>query len=251
MKKNNVPITISEIDEKRFGIKVAKTDNMDNMALHDIPYIMSFCKENKVRLLIARCSTSDLPLVQALENKGFLLMDTLLYYSCNLRKNPPLEYVSEIRIRPFHPGEEELVRAIAAEAFDGYLGHYHADSRLDKKKCNETYVDWAYRSCFHKEVADQIFIADLKEKVIGFGTVRINNPDEGHYIIAGVLKPYQGMGTYRMILINCMRWCMERKIDTIITATQITNLAVQKVWIRLGFEPIHSYYTFHKWFEED
>jgi GNAT superfamily N-acetyltransferase len=248
MKKSTVPIYISEIDEKRFGIKVAKTDNM---ALYDIPSIMRFCKEHKIRLLIARCSTGDLPLVQELEKKGCLLMDTLIYYSCNLRKNPPPEYASEIKIRPFKFGEEEIIKSIAAEAFDGYRGHYHADSRLDKDKCNETYVDWAYRSCFHKEVADQVFVADLKEKVIGFGTVRINSPDEGHYIIAGVLKPYQGMGTYRMILMNCMRWCMERNVGAIITATQITNLAVQKVWIRLGFEPSHSYYTFHKWFEED
>jgi hypothetical protein len=31
-------------------------------------------------------------------------------------------------------------------------------------------------------------------------------------------------------------------------STQITNVAVQKVWTRLGFEPSRSYYTFHKWF---
>lgn len=248
MKKNTVPIYISEIDEKRFGIKVAKTDNM---ALHDIPSIMSFCKENKVRLLLARCSTRELPLVQALENKGFLLMDTLLYYFCNLRKNPPPEYASEIKIRPCKFGEEEIIKSIAAEAFDGYRGHYHADSMLNKKKSNEVYADWAYRSCLHTEKDSQVFVAELKDKIIGFGVVRINSPDEGQGLLFGVLKKYQGRGAYRMIIINCMRWCLDRNIEKITIATQITNIASQKVWIRLGFEPSHSYYTFHKWFEED
>jgi GNAT superfamily N-acetyltransferase len=248
MKKKDIPIFISEIDEKRFGIKTAKIEKME---FNDIPYVMEFCEEYKVRLLIARCLTSDLPLVQELEKNGFLLMDTLIYYSCNLKKNPPPKYVSEINIRLFNRGEEEIIKSIADEAFNNYTGHYHADRRLDKENCNETYVDWAYRSCFHKEVADQVFVAELEGKIIGFGTVRANSPDEGQYIIAGVLKPYQGMGTYRMILMNCMKWCIERNIGTIITATQITNLAVQKVWTRLGFYPSFSYYTFHKWFADN
>lgn len=248
MNLNDVPISLSAIDEERFGIKTAK---VEKMGLQDIPDVMRFCEEYKVRLLLARCPTNDLPTVQELERKGFLLMDTLIYYSCNLRKNSPPEYVSEIKIRPFKPGEEKIIKSIAAEAFNSYIGHYHADSRLDKTKCNETYADWAYKSCLHKEVADQVFVAELKEKVIGFGTVRANSSDEGQYILAGILKPYQGMGTYRMILINCMKWCIARNIGTIITATQITNMAVQKVWIRLGFDPSLSYYTFHKWFTEN
>ena len=34
-----------------------------------------------------------------------------------------------------------------------------------------------------------------------------------------------------------------------VLSTQVTNLAVQKVWSRLGFEPSRSYYTFHLWFD--
>jgi hypothetical protein len=32
-----------------------------------------------------------------------------------------------------------------------------------------------------------------------------------------------------------------------VVSTQITNLAVQKVWVRQGFELTGSYYTFHLW----
>ena len=98
MKLKDLPIFLSAIDEERFGIKTAKVEKVE---LQDIPNVLRFCEENNVRLLLARCPTSDLPAVQELERKGFLLMDTLIYYSCNLRENPPPEYVSEIRIRSF------------------------------------------------------------------------------------------------------------------------------------------------------
>ncbi len=246
MSDEGLRISLSRIDEERFGIITAKAEGL---TVENIPDALKFCKNNMVRLLMTRCPTHDLSVVQEIENGGFSLMDTLTYYSCNLRKNPPPGYTSEIQIRPFNPGEEDIVKAIASEAFDGYLGHYHADARLEKAKCDEVYTDWAYKSCLSREAADEVFIAEMKGRVIGFGTVRANSADEGQYILAGVLRSYQGLGVYRMILVNCMKWCVQKDIGSIITATQVTNLPVQKVWIRLGFEPYCSYYTFHKWFD--
>lgn len=47
-----------------------------------------------------------------------------------------------------------------------------------------------------------------------------------------------------------MQWCLDNSMKEMVVSTQITNLAVQKVWVRLGFEPYRFYYTFHKWFDE-
>lgn len=237
---------LSPIDEERFGVKTAKAEISDGSVVSDV---IKFCTDNGVQLLIVRCPTSDLVSVQKLERQGCLLMDTLIYYGCNLRGNPPPDHVSEILVRSFKKGDEADVRRVAAQAFDGYYGHYHADSRLDRAKCNETYVDWASKSCLDKRAADQVFIAEHKGEVVGFGTMKANSPDEGQYILGGILPLYQGRGVNRMILINCMSWCIDRGIGSMITATQITNLAAQKVWIRLSFEPGRSYYTFHKWFD--
>jgi len=48
--------------------------------------------------------------------------------------------------------------------------------------------------------------------------------------------------------LGALRWFEARGRSRMLISTQITNVAVQKVWIRLGFEPSKSYYTFHKWF---
>jgi hypothetical protein len=46
-----------------------------------------------------------------------------------------------------------------------------------------------------------------------------------------------------------MEWGLKQGFQQMLYSTQITNIAVQKVWVRLGAELDHAYYTFHKWFE--
>jgi len=41
MKLKDLPISLSAIDEERFGIKTAKVENVE---LHDISNIMRFCE---------------------------------------------------------------------------------------------------------------------------------------------------------------------------------------------------------------
>jgi hypothetical protein len=46
-----------------------------------------------------------------------------------------------------------------------------------------------------------------------------------------------------------MRWCLEKGASRMLIPTQVNNMPSQKVWCRLGFEPSHAQYTFHKWFD--
>jgi GNAT superfamily N-acetyltransferase len=238
-------ISLSDIDEERFGIRTAKASDI---RAQDIPDVIRFCTEHTVELLIARCPTSDLQVVQKIEQLGFLLMDTLIYFSYDLMTKPIKSDTSFNMIRMVRPGEEDAVRSVALGIFQGYQGHYHADIRLDRNKCDAVYSDWAYRSCVSPDVADAVLVAETDGKVIGFGTIRINSPVEGEGMLFGVTPLFQGKCIYRSIMMGCLNWCAERGLVRMIISTQITNLASQKVWIRLGFEPIRSYYTFHKWF---
>ena len=61
---------------------------------------------------------------------------------------------------------------------------------------------------------------------------------------------YQGTLTVRcaLRLQQSMAWATRQGATRVVYSTQIRNLAVQKVWVREGCEPSHSYLTFHKWF---
>lgn len=238
------PATLSPLDTVRWKAVTAKAPDI---TAGNLPHAMKFCRHNRVELLIARCSTSDLPAAQAMERDGFQIMDTLVYFSRDIANGVPPEQGS-IPIRELRSGEDGAVRQVASQSFAGYMGHYHADPRLDRRQCDETYVDWAHRSCLSKEVADAVLVGATGAKIIAFATMRLNSEEEGEGVLFGVAPEAQGQGIYRALMVGGMQWCKARSRARMVVSTQITNYAVQKVWTRLGFEPLKSYYTLHKWF---
>lgn len=236
----------STVDENRFGIRIARA----RITRETLPAALEFCRQNKVKLMIARSSIFDIAIAQDMERQGFLLMDTLVYFARDLIATPIPSDTGSVLVRPVNPGEEDQVKKVASEAFRGYLGHYHADDRLDRAKADEGYTEWAVRSCLSREVAGRVLVADLNGKIVGFSTLRLNNPQEGEVALNGVAPEAQGHGIYRSLMIRAMEWFRSQGAERMIISTQINNVAPQKVWARVGFVMSHGYYTFHKWFDE-
>jgi GNAT superfamily N-acetyltransferase len=241
-------IQLSPLDEERFGIKTARAAVATP---EDVTAALDFCRAHQAVFLIARCAANELPTVQQMERQGFLLMDTLLYYVRHLAKPPIPEDRNHSLIRPIRSGEEAQVREIAAQSFEGYMGHYHADPRLDKAHCDAAYISWAVRSATSREVADEVLVADVDGRLAGFATLRRNNDQEGEGVLYGVAPWAQGRGIYRSFMLQSMEWGKAQGFARMFYSTQVTNIAVQKVWVRVGAEMSHAYYTFHKWFDEN
>ena len=241
-------VSLSPLDEARFGVRSARTPFVTRDSLPDV---LTFCHDHEVEFLVARCPTTEISTAQALEHVGFLLMDTLVYYSRDLLGLPLPTDTGTVPIRPVRAGDELGVERVATSSFRLYGGHYHADSRLDRAQCDAAYVSWAVRSCTVPGVADAVLVAELAGEVVGFGTLQLNSADEGEGLLFGVSAAAQGHGIYRSIMIDSLAWFKEHGASRMIISTQITNMASQKVWSRLGFEPRFSYYTFHKWFERN
>ena len=237
-------VGLSEIDSSRFGVNVARA----YVTAENFSRVLEFCATEKVQLLIARCATSGLRVAQKLESLGSLLTDTLVYYSFDLAKRTIPEDFPRAMVRKIVPGDEVQVQRVAAAAFQGYYGHYHADPNLDSGKCDEGYVSWAVRSCTSRQVATEVLVAEIDHNVVGFATLRLNSSEEGEGVLFAVAPEAQGSGIYRSFMVRGMQWCKEQGVKRMVVSTQVTNVAVQKVWCRVGFEPAHSYYTFHKWF---
>jgi GNAT superfamily N-acetyltransferase len=217
--------------------------------MEDLPAVFDFCDRNDVELLIARCAVEDIEVAQALESAGAQLMDTLIYYSRDLTKSPVPQESASVVIRPLQPGDEVAVGDVAAASFKNYSGHYHADSRLDRAKCDEAYTSWAVRSCLSREIAAEVFLAEFDGRPAGFATLRVNSAEEGEVVLNAVAPFAQRYGIYRHLVITAMNWCLSWGANRVLISTQITNIAVQKVWVRLGFEPKRAYYTFHRWMD--
>ena len=237
---------LSVLDEQRFGVSTAIASGV---AGEDLAQLNSFCLENSIQLSIARADTQHIDVAQKMEEDGYRLMDTLVYYTFKYAKKAIPDDTGSHIVRPVRPADLNEVINIATESFKGYFGHYHADPRLPDEKCDEVYVDWAGKSVRSREVADEVLVVEGDNGLKGFATLRKNNLEEGEGVLFGVAPHAQGQGIYQIMMIHGLVWCHEQGAERMVVSTQVTNIAVQKVWARLGFEMNHGYYTLHKWFD--
>lgn len=237
-------VAFSEIDSERFGVRIARAQ----IASNTLSKVLEFCGAERIDMLIARCATNDLATAQSMETNGFLLMDTLVYYGFDLTKKAIPVDTGDFLVRRLRAGDEVDVRMVASAAFKGYVGHYHADRRFDSRKCDEGYRSWAERSCVANGTAKEVLVAEHDGRVVGFSTLQLNSPQEIEGLLFAVAPEFQGKGICRSFMIRSLEWCRDQGATRMVISTQVTNTSMQKVWCRTGFEPSHSYYTFHKWF---
>jgi ribosomal protein S18 acetylase RimI-like enzyme len=238
-------VSLSALDQERFGIVTARDSLFTAETLTDA---LRFCQENAVQMLVARCTSDDLPAAQAMEKAGGRLMDTLVYYARDLDRPFP-EQGGSVPLRLLRPGDSAGVCQVAAESFRGYLGHYHADPLLDRAKCDEVYVSWAERSCLDRAAASTVLVAEDSGRITGFLTILERSPEEQEIILNGVDPAVQRRGIYRALVLAAMSHAQRNGARRLTVSTQLTNTVVQRTWTKLGFEPFRSYYTFHLWFD--
>ncbi len=238
-------VTLSAIDKERFGLVTAKDPLF---AIGTLPDTLRFCEQNAVQLLIARCASEDLPAAQAMEKAGGCLMDTLVYYFRDLDRSFP-EHDPNVPVRPLRPGDAPGVSRVAMESFRGYIGHYHADPRLDRAKCDQVYVSWAERSCLDRSVASTVLVAESGDRIAGFLTILERSAEEQEIILNGVDPAFQRRGIYRALAVAAMSHARSNGARRLTSSTQLINTVVQRTWGKLGFELLRAYYTFHLWLD--
>jgi hypothetical protein len=235
----------SPVDEVRFGIRVARVGWMKEELLAEA---FDFCRQNHVSLLISKCLASERATFQGMERAGFVMMETMLCLEADLSKQIP-EDRGGFSVRPVRPDDEAEISRVAAAAFRGYVSHYHADSRLDPSKCDEIYVDWAQRACRSRGEEDEVLLAESDGSAAGYFICALNSPEEADVAVAAVIPDRRGSGAYASLVVRSMEWGAAKGAKRITGLVQVTNVAVQKTPMRLGWYPSYAYHTFHKWFD--
>lgn len=237
---------VSLMDTERFGFKIAKVNEFN----FDIREILSFLKENSVELVISKVNANDLLLINKLEDEGFRIKDIQVTYKYDLKDykinrnhdNP------NIIIRNAEISDVGNLEAIALESFKNY-GHYSADNKLDKDKCNDIYKDWINRSVNNAKVADKIIVAEVDKEVAGFLSFKKNEkpPFYSAGVLGAVSKKFRNQNLFRMINIEGLNYGKEEGLEWIEHNVLITNLPVNKAYTNLGFSVYRSFITMHVW----
>ena len=241
-------LELNELERARFGMVAARLVDPRG----DLDDVLSEARHSGIEFLSARVHVDDLDSVHSLEAAGFRLMDTLVYYGCALVQRPDEEdsRPSHVSVRAAVQSDKSTVQAVAAAAFHGYLGHYHADPRLDENDADAVYVEWAGSSVAGQSESRPVLVACENREAIGFLTLRDVGERTAEIVLNGVDPDYQGRGVYRTLLGASLALAREAGSERLIVSTQINNYSVQRVWANMGLLHERSLYTFHLWLEK-
>ncbi len=242
-----MPAHLSDLDTARFGVVTARSDigNLDDVAAS-----YAFCRSHDAGLLIARCPTTATDAVQQLEEDGARLMDCLVCYRRDNRRQPHVELPeNRAGIREARREDAGGIARVAATAFERYQGHYHSDSRLPRADSTEAYADWTRRLCANEAEDAVVFVASKGDAIDAFSVTRLNSSREAEILLAGVAPHAQGSGLMFAMAPWVHRWSVERGARYIIFWTKITNLPIQRAMVRHHYQIVSSAFTLHRWYE--
>lgn len=176
-------------------------------------------------------------------------MDTIVYYDRPLTDLPPPGPAPEGEtIRRAMPDDADEVAAVAAAAFWGYFGYYHADPRLDDEAADAAYVEWALRSVQETTETTPVLVAERSGRLGGFMTLHLSDDKTGEIVLNSVAPDAQGEGLYGRLVDRALMHLAAEGLSRATVSTQINNIPVQRAWGRRGFRMSRSLYTLHRWF---
>ena len=250
-----------EWDSRHFGFEIGKI----NYLLASGDYLKSFNTKQKLishllkeaypRLTLhfsVRISKEDLSSIHALEHESFRLMDVLVTYSLELKKQKKVDELASHSIRRYMQTDLPKLIEISLESFRDVrvaTDRFHADPVLSKKKSDEVYVKWLTDSI--QDPSSEILVAEKDGNITGFDLCSVNKSIAnktglrlGTIALIAVQPSERNKDVATSLLNASLHWFRD-KADIVETGGQVSNYAIQRVWQKTGFRIMRAQCTFH------
>jgi ribosomal protein S18 acetylase RimI-like enzyme len=206
--------------------------------------------------VVCKVQSNERAAIHALEQRGFLLMDTLQDFVFDFSRAPieeinPPQRDKQLTIRRANPADLEALTAISEKAFANYFGRYHADPQMPPGTPIKIYIEWV-RAAF-SGWADWILVAEVCGKIAGYGLWRKpleieekNSLRVAHYDLAAVDPEFRGRGLYTALALDGMDIARDYA-QYLIGPVHVSHYPVQHNLQKLGWRISGARHSFHKW----
>ena len=251
----------SRITGRRIGtlkhLAVTTDDPVGAEILNDLIDELTRSLANRgTQCVVCKVHPNELSAIHALEQRGFLLMDTLLDFVLDFSRTPIKEINlprqdEQLNIRRANATDLPELMALSEKAFADYPGRYRADPRMPPGTAAKIYVEWV-RSAFHGW-ADWILVAEVDGKIAGYGiwkkaseTEEKNSLGVAHYNLAAIHPEFSGRGLYTSLAFDGMDIARD-SAQHLIGPVHVSNYPVQHALQKLGWRVSGVRHSFHKW----
>jgi len=248
-----ITLANSKSESTTFGFSVARLSigakaEVDEATLFEI-LADAF---TKYRLVITRWEGSHqrVPAVLAksalAHNFELIPCPTLIYWGIDLD-----EVASE------HPGNSqgviptvevstdiELLDNLISQSFQNYPSHYAFNPYLPSDTTERAYRDWVKALSVDPTARCQVVYA-TNDSPAGVGISEHLADEVAEVLLAGIAEGHQNRGLYPHLMKEMIHAARANGAKQLVISTQSSNIAVQRVWARVGLRPILSVENCH------
>jgi ribosomal protein S18 acetylase RimI-like enzyme len=251
----------SQITGRRIGtvkhLAVAPDDRAGAEILHAlIDELTRSLAKRGTQCVVCKVQSDELAVAHGLEQRGFLLMDTLLDLVFDFSRTP-MEEIDlprrdrQLKIRRTKAADLPELMAINERAFADYFGRYHADPQMPPGTATNIYTEWV-RSGFHGW-ADWILVAEVDDKIAGYGLWRkaLEAEEKNSLRVARcdllTTDPeFRGRSLGTALMIDGMGIARDFA-QHLIASVHVSNYPIQRTLQKVGWRICGARHSFHKW----
>jgi len=249
-------------DTNHFGFGVGKirslmvSDALKGQSAIDardglIKECLTWMKQNSVKCIMTRVDLDRVYDIAAYEQNGFQLADVLVTLHLNVDSmNPALDSLSSDSFT-IRPSRNDDVVALMENACKAFINdHFHRDPRFTRDKSDELFAKWVYNSC--NGSADMVLVAtEENDEPCGFIVCKLvklrRGLKYGVIDLIAVSPLHQGKGIGTQLVRESVNW-FAQNVDSVYVGTQANNNASIRTYEKVGFKPVRTELTLHKWF---
>lgn len=251
-----IGVKMAQWDREHFGFGVAAIDIVHS---HETPSsnsrmgeLLTQCighlRDLDIRFVSARVNGDMVPTLHLFESLGFRYVENIIWpvARCNEATGSSDSGVRLMR-------EEDLPHVVRiADNFQYQRGHFHSDSRFDRKKVDQLYARWIKTSWMNKE---PIAVIEHEGKVAGYFNFKMDGElskvlgySYGRLRSLALDGTLRGKGLGQKLFQGTMSLIVKKGGEYIDSGYATKNHASAKLHTLGGFYSAYEEVTLHLWF---
>lgn len=252
-----VEIQEDTFNSKHFGLKmgnmtIRQTEGDNNVSILEqsrfLAHVEMKAAKEGFEHLTCKIDPNYKNSIYALENRLFLLTDTLITNCYDFNRNLGKEAKFTCEVGDVQEKDIPKLKEIARNSYK--MDRFHSDPTLPNELCDQYYERWI-ENCCHG-FADVVKVGYLDGEPVGYAAAKYTDGEEYiQFMLVAVDQKARGRGVHTSMKYAKLEWARQiakqhPSIKGILDGTQIGNIEVQRTWAKVGFIPYSSKFVFQK-----
>jgi RimJ/RimL family protein N-acetyltransferase len=232
-------------DSELFGVRVASVQER-RPTRDQLRAVIEWCAAERIDCLYFLCAADATASANAAEDEGFRLVDVRIELQWSATESGAV-MAAELPagVRQAGAADEPSLLGLTDLAFQ-HSRFFH-DANFSRERANELFRRWIAQDLRAEGMAERVLLAE-SDSIAGYVTLNPEGSDGVRIGLIAIAEWARQGGVGASLLAAAQAHCRQTGRRRLVVATQLRNVAAQRLFQRCGCRTQTVGLWFHKWF---